>query len=403
LEVILYKNDSFPTVAVNLWYKVGSANEHPDKTGFAHLFEHMMFQGSKNVPKEKHFSYIQEVGGTLNGSTSMDRTNYYETLPADSIELALWLESDRMGYLLEALTQEKLDNQKDVVMNERRQNYDNQPYGLAWELLFSNLFQEKHSYHWPTIGWMKDIKKFELDDVKKFFKTYYVPNNASLIIGGNFEEKNARQLVEKYFSKIPMGNKIPKIKPPKVTLKEDIKIIHRDNIQLSRIYLAWHSCKGYSKDDASMDILADILAGSKNSRLHKELVHKKQIAQSVSCFQYSAKLNGSFFIIATAKPGVKLEKLKSELIALVNEVIKDGINSNEIQRAKNSYESSFIYSLQNLSSITNHINDYNCNLGEPNSFKFDLERYTNVTSANIKQAARKYLTHNYVELNIIPK
>ena len=182
LEVVLYQNLSFPTVAVNIWYKVGSANEHPSKTGFAHLFEHMMFQGSLNVEKEMHFKYIQEAGGSLNGSTSMDRTNYYETLPADSLELALWLESDRMGYLLPALTEEKLENQKSVVMNERRQNYDNQPYGLAWEILFSNLFPENHPYHWPTIGWMKDIEQFEMSDVKKFFENFYSPNNKSGMI-----------------------------------------------------------------------------------------------------------------------------------------------------------------------------------------------------------------------------
>ncbi len=296
-----------------------------------------------------------------------------------------------------------MDNQKDVVMNERRQNYDNQPYGLAWELLFSNLFPKNHPYHWPTIGWMKDIEKFELDDVKSFFKTYYSPINASLVIGGNFDEANAKQLVEKYFGVIPSTNIIPSIKFDKVELKENKKIVHKDNVQLSRIYLVWHSCKGYGEDDAPLDILADVLAGSKNSRLHKELVHKKQIAQSISCFQYSAKLNGSFFIIATAKPGVELEILKSEIITLVNEAVEKGIDEKEVQRAKNSYESSFIYSLQNLSSITNHINEYNCNLSEPNSFKMDLERYKNVETTSLKKVAKKYLTKNYLELNIIPK
>ena len=403
LEVTLYKNTSFPTVAVNLWYKVGSANEVPGKTGFAHLFEHMMFQGSKNVPKEKHFAYIQEVGGTLNGSTSMDRTNYYETLPADSLELALWLESDRMGFLLDALTQEKLDNQKDVVMNERRQNYDNQPYGLAWEILFSNLYPQNHPYHWPTIGWMEDIERFELNDVKNFFKTYYSPNNASLVIGGNFDEENAKQLVEKYFSEIPSNNSIPKIQVPKVTLTENKKIIHQDNVQLPRIYLAWHSCKGYGKYDAALDILADILAGSKNSRLHKELVHKKQIAQSVSAFQYSAKLAGSFFIIATAKPGIDLETLKAEILAIITDVVQNNIEENELQRAINSYKSSFIYSLQNLTTLTNQINNYNCNLGKPNSFVYDIERYEKLNKEDIVDTAKFYLTQQFVELNIVPK
>ena len=403
LEVTLYKNDSFPTVAVNLWYKVGSANEVPGKTGFAHLFEHMMFQGSKNIPKEKHFAYIQEVGGTLNGSTSMDRTNYYETLPSDSLELALWLESDRMGFLLDALTQEKLDNQKDVVMNERRQNYDNQPYGLAWEILFSNLYPENHPYHWPTIGWMEDIEKFELNDVINFFRTYYSPGNASLVIGGNFDEQNAENLVKKYFADIPSNNNIPELKIPSVKLTENKKIIHNDNIQLPRIYLAWHSCKGYGKDDAVLDILADILAGSKNSRLQKELVHNKQIAQSISAFQYSAKQNGSFYIIATAKPKVELSTLKSEILRIINSILENGIEEKEFQRAVNSYKSSFIYSLQNLSTLTNQINNYNCNLGEPNSFIYDIERYELLKKENVVNAVENYLTKPFIELNIIPK
>ena len=403
LEVILYPNKNFPTVAVNIWYKVGSANEKPGKTGFAHLFEHMMFQGSKNVPKEKHFNYIQEVGGTLNGSTSMDRTNYYETLPSDSLELALWLESDRMGFLLDALTQEKLDNQKDVVMNERRQNYDNQPYGLAWEILFSNLYPENHPYYWPTIGWMKDIEKFELDDVKKFFKTFYSPNNASLVIGGKFNEQTATELVKKYFNEITSSNNIPKIIVPKVSLTENKEIVHKDDVQLSRLYLAWHSCKGYEKDDAALDILADILAGSKNSRLHKELVHKKQIAQSISAFQYSAKLNGSFFIIATAKPGTELQQLKTDILKLLSNIVENGIEKGELQRAVNSYKSSFIYSLQNLTTLTNQINNYNCNLNEPNSFVYDISRYEKLTSDDVINVAKKYLTKPFVQLDIIPK
>jgi len=206
LEVILFQDLSLPTVAINIWYRVGSANEKPGKTGFAHLFEHMMFQGSENVPKEGHFKYIQEAGGNLNGSTSIDRTNYYESVPANYLDLVLWLESDRMGYLLPSLTQEKLTNQKDVVMNERRQRYENQPYGLSWERIFSNLFTSDHPYHWPTIGWMKDIEQFELDDVRNFFKTYYSPSNASLVLGGNFDKANAKNLIEKYFSEIPGFN-----------------------------------------------------------------------------------------------------------------------------------------------------------------------------------------------------
>lgn len=403
LEVVLYPNNSFPTVAVNIWYKVGSANEKPEKTGFAHLFEHMMFQGSENIDKEMHFKYIQEAGGSLNGSTSMDRTNYYETLPSDSLELALWLESDRMGYLLPALTQEKLENQKDVVMNERRQNYDNQPYGLAWELLFSNLFPENHPYHWPTIGWMQDIEKFEMDDVKEFFKNYYSPNNASLVIGGSFDKAEAKRLVEKYFGSIKNGTKTEPVKNYDLILTENKKIIHQDNVQLTRLYYAWHSDKGYGDDDAALDILADVLAGSKNSRLYKKLVHHKQVAHDVSAFQYSAKYNGVFFIIVTVNPESNIEDVKNNIMDTINEIIDSSISENEMSRALNGYKSSFIYSLQNLDNMANQINNYNCNLNEPNSLVYDLERYNNLKNEHVKLVTQKYLSKNYVELIISPK
>ncbi len=403
LEVVLYPNHSFPTVSVNIWYKVGSANENPNKTGFAHLFEHMMFQGSQNIDKEMHFKYVQEAGGNLNGSTSMDRTNYYESLPPDSLELALWLESDRMGFLLPALTQEKLDNQKDVVMNERRQNYDNRPYGLAWELLFSNLFPAEHPYHWPTIGWMKDIEKFELQDVKNFFKNFYSPNNASLVIGGNFKIDEAKELVNKYFGSIESGKKLDDIVTDKIELSETKKVKHNDNVQISRLYFAWHSDKAYSEDDSSLDILADILAGSKNSRFYKTLVHDLQIAQDVSAFQYSAKYNGVFFLIVSAKHGVEISKVRKKVFEIIDELVITGVKEKEIERAVNGYKSSFIYSLQNLDNMTNQINNYNCNLNEPNSFLFDLRRYNNLTTERIKKVAQKYLTKNFLELDIIPK
>jgi len=403
LEVVLYQDKSLPLVSVNLWYKVGSANETNGKTGFAHLFEHMMFQGSKNVPKEKHFKYIEEAGGNLNGSTSFDRTNYYETLPSNSLELALWLESDRMGFLLETLTQEKLDNQKDVVMNERRQRYDNQPYGLSWELIFSNLFPENHPYHWPTIGWMKDIEKFEMSDVSEFFKTYYSPNNASLVVGGNIEYDSTLELVKKYFDEIPKGKPIPEISIPKVELKENKIIVHKDNVQLSKLYLTWETAKLYDTDDATLDILSDVLTGSKNGRLFKSLVFDKQIAQDVSSFQYSADITGMFIIVATAKPGVSLEELKTEIDNELNEIIENGITKKEFQRSINTVKSSFIYSLQNLNSIVNQINNYNSNLGKPNSFIYDLKRFQKIDPNEIKDVAKKYLMKHFVELHIVPK
>lgn len=403
LEVVLYKDNSLPIVSVNIWYKVGSANEIEGKTGFAHLFEHMMFQGSKHVPKEMHFRYIEEAGGNLNGSTSIDKTNYYETVPSNSLELALWLESDRMGFLLDALTQEKLDNQKDVVMNERRQHYDNQPYGLAWELIFSNLFPKDHPYHWPTIGWMKDIEKFELNDVKKFFRTYYSPNNASLVVGGDIEYDAALELVKKYFEEISNGNSIPEIQVPQTGLEENKKIIHHDNVQLSKIYLAWETVKLYGKDDAKLDVLADVLTGSKNGRLFKSLVFEKQIAQDIASFQYSGNLTGMFIITVTAKPGVTPDEIKSEIMKELKQIEDKGITASELERSKNAITSSFIYSLQNLNSLVDQINNYNTNLGEPNSFIFDLKRMTNLNIGEVNNMIEKYLNKPFVELQIVPK
>lgn len=403
LEVVLFKENTLPLVSVNLWYKVGSANEKPGKTGFAHLFEHMMFQGSQNIPKEMHFKYVQEAGGTLNGSTSLDRTNYYETLPSNSLELSLWLESDRMGYLLPFLTEGKLKNQKDVVMNERRQRYDNQPYGLAFEKLLSNLFNNGHPYSWPTIGWMEDIEKFELDDVKDFFQTYYVPNNASLVVAGDIEYEETLGLIKKYFGGIPKGNDIPKIEFENHELTSDKLIELEDQVHLSRLYIAWQSEKMYEKYDAALDVLSEILSDSKNSRLYKSLVFDKQIVQDVSTIQYSAKQTGMFIIIATARPNVKLDDLKTSIFAEINKIVENGITEEELMRAVNGIKSSYIFSLQKQAVLADQLNNYNCNLGEPNSFIFDIERYESVNKNLVREAAEKFLLKPNVELKINPK
>ncbi len=402
LEVILHQNNSVPLVAVNIWYKVGSSAEVKGKTGIAHLFEHMMFQGSEHVPKEMHFRYIQEAGGTLNGSTSTDRTNYYEKLPADSLELALWLESDRMGFFLPALTQEKLDNQKDVVKNERLERYENQPYGLAWELLVTNIYPEGHPYSWPTIGFLNDIAGYTMDDVKSFFKTYYAPNNATLVVAGDFETEKTKLLIEKYFGEISEGKPIPAIKTETPDLPEVKTIVHKDNVQLDRIYLAWPSDKVFSKDDAPLDVLSDILTGSKNSRLYKSMVFEKEIAQDVSAFQYSGKLGGHFTIVATAKPGVSLDDLKSEILNEIENVSSSGISDKELTRSKNGIKSSFVFSLQNLEHLADHMNLYNFYLNEPNSFSFDLNRYNKVSGEDIVNSVNRYLKKPYVDLRIIP-
>jgi zinc protease len=403
LEVILHSNDNLPLVAVNLWYKVGSAQEVKGKTGLAHLFEHMMFQGSENVEKEMHFRYVQEAGGILNGSTSFDRTNYYEKGPSNFLELALWLESDRMGYFLPALNKDKLDNQKDVVFNERLERYDNQPYGLAWELLITNLYDNLHPYSWSTIGFADDIKSYSLDDVTEFFNKYYAPNNASLVVAGNFDKDEVISLVVKYFGEIGSGKETAHLFQAQNEFTQNKIITHEDNVQLERIYLSWLSDFVYSEDDAALDILSDLMTGSKNSRLYKSLVFEKEIAQDVSAFQFSGKYGGHFTIIATAKPGKSLDDLKTEIFKIITEMKKKRVSAKELKRSKTGIKSSFVFSLQNLESLADHLNLYNFYRNEPNSFAYDLNRYNKVKREHISDVAEKYLSKPYVELRIIPK
>ncbi len=403
LEVILHENNNLPITAVNIWYKVGSANEHKGKTGIAHLFEHMMFQGSQNVPKEAHFRHIQEAGGTLNGSTSFDRTNYYEKIPANFLEMIFWLESDRMGYLLPALTAEKLKNQKEVVSNERLERYDNQPYGLAWEILISNLYPENHPYSWSTIGSLEDISSFTLEDVSSFFKKYYSPSNATLVVAGSFDKNSVKDLISKYFESIPSSNGIEKLNIEHKSLSENKLIIHEDNVQLERLYLAWHSEKAYEKDDAALDVLSDILTGSKNSRLYKTLVFEKELAQDITAYQYSGKYAGHFMFIATARPGISLSSIKDEIINEIDKIRLNSISLKELTKSKNGIKSGFIYSLQNIDSLADQLNSYNYYLNEPNSFNKDLKRYETITAEEIKTVVDKYFYKPYVEIQIVPK
>jgi len=402
LNVILYQDKSLPLVSVNIWYKVGSGNERQGKTGLAHLFEHMMFQGSENVPKEMHFRYIQEVGGALNGSTNTDRTNYYEKVPSNYLELVLWLESDRMGYLIPSLTEEKLKNQLDVVRNERLERYENQPYGLAWEIISSNLYPKEHPYSWPTIGFMQDIN-YNLNEVKNFFNTYYLPSNASVVIAGDFDHSLIKDLIEKYFSEIP-SNIVPSSPVlNNISLEKNIILNRKENVQLGRIYLAWHTESAFGKYDSSLEVLSDILSGSKNSRLYKNLVFEKELAQDVSAYQHSGKYGGNFMIVATAKPGIDLDILKGEIFNELKNIETNSVTDKELLRSKNGIKSGFIHSLQNIDSLANQLNYYSFYLNEPNSFTYDLKRYEETDSSLIKEAVKKYLTKPFVELRILPE
>jgi len=403
LEVILFQNKTLPFTAVNIWYKTGSANEVKGKTGLAHLFEHMMFQGSKNVPKEMHFRFIQEAGGTLNASTSFDRTNYFEKLPSNDLELALWLESDRMGFFLEALDQIKLDNQKSVVLNERLERYDNQPYGLAWEKIITNLYPENHPYSWPTIGHYKDIESYTLNDVSSFFKQYYSPSNSTVVIAGNFELNKTISLIEKYFGEIKNNGTPLVLKSNSQSLEQSKFILSEDKVNLERIYLAWHSQNAFHTDDAALDILSDLLTGSKNARLTRKLVYELEIAQDVNTMQFSGKYGGHFMIVATAKPGKPLDEIKKIIFNEISILAEENISQRELQRSKNVIKSNFIYSLQNIETIADMLNLYNFYLGEPNSFNFDLNRYNSVSETELSEVVSKYFQKHYVELRIVPE
>ncbi len=407
LDVILHIDRTLPVVAVNLWYHVGSAREVPGKSGFAHLFEHMMFQGSQNAGAGLHFKIIEDAGGTLNGSTTTDRTNYWATVPKNYLAHILWLESDRMGWLLSAMTQKKLDTQIDVVKNERRQNYDNRPYGLAFEILSKHLYPEDHPYSWTTIGSMEDISNASLEDVKSFFKQYYGPNNASLCIGGDITVDEAKNLVEQYFGDISSGPPVGKLVPRIPDLDDAKYVIHEDNVQLPRLYTAWHTSYLYGKGDAEVDLVVDALARGKNSRLYRSLVYEKQIAQDVSFFHLSREIGSLAIVVATARPGNTLDEIQRAIDEEINTFIRDGLTDREYERIRNAQKSSFTYSLQKVGGffgVTDRLNEYNVFLDDPGFINKDLDRYLSADKESIRAAAKKYVQPDKrVVLSIVPK
>ena len=345
-------------------------NEVPGKTGYAHLFEHMMFQGSKNYDDD-YFRPIQEAGGTLNGSTNSDRTNYWEVVPSNFLELALFMEADRMGGLLDVLNEAKLANQRDVVKNEKRQNYDNRPYGLIGAKINETLYPPDHPYHWLTIGSLDDLTAASREDIAKFFRTYYTPRNASLSIAGDFNSAEAHRLVEKYFGKIASGPAVTRPNPPQPRLTESKEIVMQDRVTLPRIYLVWPTIPAYDKDEAATDALANILGGGKSSRLYKTLVYDRQIAQDVFANNGSQEIAGRFQIVATARPGKKLEELESAINAEVEKIKKDGPTSEEVERSYNATEASFIYGMQTVGGFggkNDQLNQYATFVGKPGLF-----------------------------------
>ncbi|MGB0639445.1 MAG: M16 family metallopeptidase [Myxococcota bacterium] len=388
LHVILSEDHSVPFVQTNLWYEVGAKDEVEGRSGFAHLFEHLMFQGSENMDGE-YFQPLQRIGAQINGTTNMDRTNYFEGVPSERLPLALWLEADRMGFLLPALTQEKLDNQKLVVRNERRQSYENRPYGMTWWWLFENLYPEGHPYHIPTIGKHEDIDAATLEDVKDFFKQWYLPNNASLSITGDFDPEEAKALVQKYFGDIPSGPQPEPVLTVEPTVLTEEKVIRKtDDVPHDKVWIAWHSPAMYKPGDAELDTLSSILSSGKDSRLYKSLVQDKQLAQDISAYQVSMFL-GSFYVVeATASTGVEPDTLVAEIDTLLGNVQENGVTEDEVELAKINWEASFYRGLRSISSKGNRLNQYYIQTGDTNYIQKDLDRFLSVTPEGVLTAAK---------------
>ncbi len=403
LTVILHQDKTVPVAAVNVWYHVGSGDERPGRTGFAHLFEHILFMGSENVPVGMFDEWLEAAGANNNGSTSFDRTNYYEWLPANAIPLALWLEADRMGWLLPTLDQSKLDVQRDVVKNERRQAVDNVPYGRAFETLLGALYPDGHPYSWPVIGYMEDLSAATLDDVVNFFRTYYVPNNAALVVAGAFDRDSVRSWIARYFGEIPRGTiEQPRPRIPPTRMAHDTFMVLEDRVQLPRLYYMWRSVEAFHADDAALEVLSYVLAGDRNSRLYRRLVYDKQIAQDVNAYQSGNKLDGFFAVSTTARAGTEPSRLAAVLDEEIARVASGGIEARELERAQNSVRASFIRRLEGVLGKAEQLNYYNYYAGTPDYVQHDAMRYDRVSAADVQRAAR-YLQGTKVVLTVVPE
>lgn len=395
LDVILSEDHRLPLVAVDVWYHVGPANEAAGRTGFAHLFEHMMFQGSKHVPGDSHFQLLEAAGGSnLNGTTDFDRTNYFETLPANQLELGLWLESDRMGYLLDTVDELKLANQQDVVRNERRQGVENTPYGIVSETLFHTLYPKGHPYYASVIGSHADIQAAKLADVKNFFTQYYAPNNASLAIVGDIDKVRAKQLVEKYFGSLKRGPDVPKVTVETPPITAERRVVVKDRVQLPRVYIAWITPGFFKPGDADADATANILGGGKSSRLYKKLVYEKQIAQDVSSFQQSMTLGSAFQIVATVRPGRSAQEVEAALDEELQRFRQSGPDEREVERARNTFETSVVGGLEVLGGfggVADTLNLFNHYVGDPGYLPKYIDAHRKVTPASVRAFAQQYL------------
>ncbi len=413
LNVILHEDHSVPMVSINMWYHVGSGSEKPGRTGFAHLFEHLMFEGSKHVPEGAFDSWLEAAGGNNNGSTNRDRTNYYIDLPSNALDLGLFLESDRMGYLLDIVTPQLVNGQRDVVKNERRSGVENAPYGVADVKLDELLYPKGHPYSWPTIGYMEDLTAASDEDVREFFRKYYAPGNASLSIAGDINPADVRAKLERWFSDVKPGMPIEPNEYPRAALTGVTKERMTDKVQLPRLTLAWLTPSLFKPGDAELDLTAAILAGGKNSRLYKRLVYDMQIAQSVSAFQQSGQLGSEFYVVVMARPaeGKTSDQVTEDIKRIVDEEIEklrqDAPGDRELQRAINQTESAFFARMERVGGFggkADQLNGYFVTTGNPDYFNEDLARYRAVGPKDIQAAVRRYLpAGKRVELTVVPE
>jgi predicted Zn-dependent peptidase len=406
LRVVLSPDDLAPIVAVNLWYDVGSKHEKPGRTGFAHLFEHMMFQGSEHVAKGEHFALVQAAGGTLNASTWLDRTNYFETLPSHELELGLWLEADRLGSLLPAMTQEKLDNQREVVKNERRWAVDNQPYGTWDERIQAALFPAGHPYHHPTIGSMEDLDAASLEDVRTFFATYYAPNNAVLTVAGDFEPATALRMIERHFEPLSANAALPS--PPDMTIQPVLGAEQReivpDAVPLPRIYLSYRMPVFGTDAWDDLAVAADLLGVGRASRLYRVLVRERQLAQDVTVFPFPIVGGASMFTLwATARPGVDPAQLEAAVLGEVDRLAADGPSDDELERVRNLHASAVESSLERISERADRLSMYACLFDDPERINAEVSRYLAVDAGRIRAAMSSTLrADNRLSLTFVP-
>lgn len=408
LEVILHQDTRLPLVAVSIWYHVGAIDEVEGRSGFAHLFEHMMFQASPHVGEDQFFRILEQIGGTsLNGTTNFDRTNYFETVPSHELETALWLESDRMGFLLASLTKKSLDVQIGVVQNERRQSVENREYGLMSEKLTQTLYPKPHPYYGDVIGSMEDIGAATLEDVRDFFRTYYTPANATLVIAGDFETANAKALVDKYFGSLTGRPKPPRRDVPAPPIEEAVRIDFEEPVaKLPKISIAWRGPSSYEEDTAALDLLSHVISGTRSARLDKRVSHDEQIAQSVTAYFAEHTSGGVFQIDLVARPGRTLAEAEAAIREVLAGFEKNPPTEAELTRAKNSQETSIVRGLEELGGFggrAERLQVYNHYLGDPGRVAWDLERYRSVTVDDLKRVLKTYLNDKSVTILATPK